>query len=151
MGLWTPNSSATNFLAQVAAVDVTSNDYVVALLPPSCYNDFYTESLTRLLKTTSIQDKFRLDPSFPTAIPFDFNNPSQRSACLVFVVPTSDKNIFPDQQATNAAFGINPPMVDLALRSWPKGKEADTYVYKYCYKLGDKNIKKAFGSFFDDL
>ena len=73
---------------------VQSKEASHKLLPPSCYNDFYPESLTQLLKATSIQECFRWDPSFPTAIPFNFNNPSKRSACFVFVIPTSDKIFF---------------------------------------------------------
>ena len=47
------------------------------------------------------------------------------------------------------------PMDNVALGSWPKAKVADAYIYNKhsCsyYKLDDKNVKMAFGSFFDDL
>jgi hypothetical protein len=102
------------------------------------------------LKSDAIREDCRLDPSYSSGNHFDFNNPLHRSACSVFVVPTSDTRLFPDQRDEEATVLINLPFSDFVHKSW-SGKIPSTYIYKYRYKLTDKKAREAFGSFFDDL
>lgn len=145
----TPEEST--FVVEVGGVDVAHNDFVVVIVSPVCSIEHYTSLLTKILKSPAIRADCQLDPSFSTEIPFDFNNPKHQSACSLFVLPTKDKRLFPDQKNRDASLLINIPFMDFAVMAWSPSERPDMHAYKYHYKMTDKKAWKAFGAFYADL